>query len=111
MFQIQNGLRQSLCLPFDIHNTPYIQVNNIFSIVDDLLLKHHSKQKQFTQMMGENLYSGNCLTQVGKDIITFTLDMEVAANHLKLAHNENLDWKLIGRELVISKKKKEEDEE
>jgi hypothetical protein len=37
--------------------------------------------------------------------------MEVAANHLKLAHNENLDWKIIGRELVISKKKKEEDEE
>jgi hypothetical protein len=73
-------------------------------------LKHKTKQKQFSEMMGENLYSGNCLIQVGKDIITFTLDRKVA-NHLKLDQNENMDWKIIGRELVISKKKKEEDEE
>ena len=59
-------------------------------------------------MMGENLYSGSCLIQIGKDIISFTLDREVA-NQLKLVHNERLNWKVIGSEIVIIKKKEEED--
>jgi hypothetical protein len=53
-------------------------------------------------MMGENLYSGDCSIQVGKNIISFTIDRDIA-NHLKLVHNERLNWKIIGRELVISK--------
>jgi hypothetical protein len=71
-------------------------------------LKHHNKQKQFSEMMGENLHSGSCLIQIGKDIISFTLDRDVA-DHLQLAHNERLNWKVIGSEIVISKKKEEED--
>ena len=60
-------------------------------------------------MMGEeNLYSGSCLIQIRKDIISFTLDREVA-NQLKLVHNERLNWKVIGSEIVIIKKKEEED--
>ena len=58
-------------------------------------------------MMEENLHSGSCLIQIGKDIISFTLDRDIA-NYLKLGHNENMNWKIIGRELVIMKKKEEE---
>ena len=59
-------------------------------------------------MMGENLYSGDCLIQIGKDIISFTLDRDTA-NYLKLIHNENMNWKIVGGQPIISKKKEEED--
>jgi hypothetical protein len=71
-------------------------------------LKHHAKQEQFSEMMGENLHSGTCLIQIGKDIISFTLDRDVA-NHLKLAHNENMNWEIAGDQLIISKKNEEEE--
>jgi hypothetical protein len=57
-------------------------------------------------MMCENLYSGSCLIQIGKDIISFTLDRDIA-NHLQLVHNENMNWKIAGDQLIISKKEEE----
>jgi hypothetical protein len=57
--------------------------------------------------MGENLHSGTCLIQIGKDIISFTLDRDIA-NHLKLVHNERLNWKIVGDQLIISKKGEED---
>ncbi len=47
------------------------------------------------------------LNKIGKDIISFTLDKEVA-NHLQLTHNEYMNWKIVGDQLIISKKKEEE---
>ena len=57
--------------------------------------------------MGENLHFGTCLIQIGKDIISFTLDRDIA-NHLKLVHNERLNWKIVGDQLIISKKEEED---
>ena len=57
--------------------------------------------------MGENLHSGTCLIQISKDIISFTLDRDIA-NHLKLVHNERLNWKIVGDQLINSKKEEED---
>lgn len=72
------------------------------------MAKHYPAKPKSKDVLQDQFVSGTISAMIGKGILTLTFPRSVA-DHLNIERGTNLNYKIIGKELIISIKGNNED--